>query len=98
MCKNDLYLEFIQDNPDFAPKAKRTISRTEFYRWLNSFGIKLMGNQSLFEVFHDLVSDSCYNYLVIDMNQSLKRPQVYTHVLFEDSRPFIKYHIDSDSE
>lgn len=37
--KNDLYLEFIQDNPDFAPKAKRTISRTEFYRWLNSFAL-----------------------------------------------------------
>jgi len=37
--KNDLYIEFISDNPDFAPKAKRTISRTEFYRWLNSFGI-----------------------------------------------------------
>ena len=37
--KNELYLEFISDNPDFAPKAKRTISRTEFYRWLNSFAI-----------------------------------------------------------
>ena len=37
--KNDLYLEFIQDNPDFAPKAKRTISRIEFYRWLTDFAI-----------------------------------------------------------
>jgi|14BtaG_2_1085337.scaffolds.fasta_scaffold03280_7 hypothetical protein len=37
--KNELYLEFIADNPDFAPKAKRTISRTEFYRWLNSFAL-----------------------------------------------------------
>jgi len=36
--KNDLYMEFIQDNPDFAPKAKRTISRIEFYRWLVEFG------------------------------------------------------------
>lgn len=41
--KNDLYLEFIQDNPDFAPKAKRTISRTEFYRWLNSFALYKTG-------------------------------------------------------
>ena len=32
-------MDFIQDNPDFAPKAKRTISRTEFYRWLKSFAI-----------------------------------------------------------
>ena len=31
-------MEFIQDNPDFAPKAKRTISRIEFYRWLVEFG------------------------------------------------------------
>jgi hypothetical protein len=34
-----LYIEFIQDNPDFAPKAKRTISRTEFYRWLVSYAL-----------------------------------------------------------
>ena len=37
--KNELYMDFIQDNPDFAPKAKRTISRTEFYRWLKSFAV-----------------------------------------------------------
>jgi hypothetical protein len=37
--KNPLYLDFIQDNPDFAPKAKRTISRTEFYRWLKDYGV-----------------------------------------------------------
>lgn len=36
--KDELYMDFIQDNPDFAPKAKRTISRTEFYRWLSYFG------------------------------------------------------------
>ena len=36
--KDELYMDFIQDNPDFAPKAKRTISRTEFYRWLGYFG------------------------------------------------------------
>ena len=41
--KNDLYIEFIADNPDFAPKAKRTISRTEFYRWLNSFALYKTG-------------------------------------------------------
>ena len=41
--KNDLYIEFISDNPDFAPKAKRTISRTEFYRWLNSFALYKTG-------------------------------------------------------
>ena len=67
-------------------------------RWLNSYGIKLMGNQNLFEVYHDLVTNSCYNYLIIDLNQSLKRPHVYTNILFEDPKPFIKYHFDSDCE
>ena len=37
--KQDLYIDFIQDNPDFAPKAKMTISRTIFYKWLVAFGI-----------------------------------------------------------
>ena len=36
--KDDLYLDFIRDNPDFAPKAKMTISRNAFYKWLHSFG------------------------------------------------------------
>jgi len=36
--KDDLHSDFIADNPDFAPKAKMTISRTTFYKWLVSFG------------------------------------------------------------
>jgi hypothetical protein len=35
--KDDLYNDFIGDNPDFAPKAKMTISRTMFYKWLITF-------------------------------------------------------------
>jgi len=35
--KQDLYFNFIEDNPDYAPKAKRTVSRTGFYRWLNDY-------------------------------------------------------------
>jgi hypothetical protein len=35
--KDDLYNDFITDNPDFAPKAKMTISRTNFYKWLLAF-------------------------------------------------------------
>ena len=38
MFKDDLYNDFIADNPDYAPKAKHTISRTKFYKWLNSYG------------------------------------------------------------
>ena len=35
--KQDLYVDFIEDNPDFAPKAKMTISRTKFYKWLVAY-------------------------------------------------------------
>lgn len=43
MYKQDLYLDFIMDNPDFAPKAKMTISRTLFYKWLVSYGVYVTG-------------------------------------------------------
>ena len=36
--KDELYMDFINDNPDFAPNGKRTISRTAFYKWLNYYG------------------------------------------------------------
>tara|TARA_R100000935_G_scaffold14166_1_gene28470 strand:+ start:801 stop:3218 length:2418 start_codon:yes stop_codon:yes gene_type:complete len=35
--KSDLYQDFIEDNPDFAPKSKFTISRTKFYKWLVAY-------------------------------------------------------------
>jgi len=35
--KNDLYLDFIDENPDFAPKSKMTISRNRFNKWLQSY-------------------------------------------------------------
>ena len=34
---NDLYYEFIEEYPDYGPKAKMTISRTRFYKWLNAY-------------------------------------------------------------
>jgi hypothetical protein len=36
--KDELYMDFISDNPDFSPGGKRTISRTAFYKWLIYFG------------------------------------------------------------
>ena len=35
--KQDLYYDFIEDNPDFAPKSKKTVSRTKFNKWLLEF-------------------------------------------------------------
>jgi len=36
--KQQLYYDFIEEYPDYAPKAKMTISRTKFYKWLTSYG------------------------------------------------------------
>tara|TARA_R110001592_G_scaffold208002_1_gene459003 strand:+ start:3311 stop:5722 length:2412 start_codon:yes stop_codon:yes gene_type:complete len=35
--KQDLYIDFVDDNPDFGPKAKMTVSRTRFYKWLTAW-------------------------------------------------------------
>jgi hypothetical protein len=39
LYKNDLYFNFIDEYPDYGPKAKMTISRTRFYKWLVSYAI-----------------------------------------------------------
>ena len=35
---NDLYLDFINEYPDYAPKAKLTVSRIKFSKWLLYYG------------------------------------------------------------
>ena len=37
LYKDKLYVDFIQQNPDYAPNAKMTISRTKFYKWLVAY-------------------------------------------------------------
>ena len=39
LYKNDLYHDFISEYPDYGPKAKMTISRTKFYKWLVSYAL-----------------------------------------------------------
>jgi hypothetical protein len=39
LYKNDLYHDFINEYPDYGPKAKMTISRTKFYKWLVSYAL-----------------------------------------------------------
>ena len=34
-----LYEEFVHEYPDYAPRAKYSISRTRFYRWLVAYGV-----------------------------------------------------------
>ncbi len=45
LIKQDLYFEFIGEYPDYGPKAKMTISRTRFYKWLVSYAIYSTGVQ-----------------------------------------------------
>ena len=40
---NTLYLDFIEQNPDYAPKSKLTISKIKFYKWLESYSKFLSG-------------------------------------------------------
>ena len=37
--KNELYNDFISEYPDYGPKAKMTISRTRFYKWLIAYAM-----------------------------------------------------------
>jgi len=45
LVKQDLYFEFIGEYPDYGPKAKMTISRTRFYKWLVAYAIFITGTQ-----------------------------------------------------
>ena len=43
--KQDLYFDFVGEYPDYAPKAKMTISRTRFYKWLVAYALYTTGLQ-----------------------------------------------------
>ena len=45
LYKNELYYNFIEEYPDYGPKAKMTISRTKFYKWLVSYAMFKEGVQ-----------------------------------------------------
>lgn len=42
---NELYNNFILDYPDYAPRAKLSISRTQFYRWMKAYAVFVTGNE-----------------------------------------------------
>jgi hypothetical protein len=47
LYKHLLYDDFVEDNPDFGPKAKMTISRTTFYKWLISYSLYMYNVQPI---------------------------------------------------
>jgi hypothetical protein len=64
-----LYYDFIEEYPDFGPKAKMTISRTRFYKWLASYSLYKTGVQP--EIGRDIHG----KYMVIK-----KRPVIQTQI------------------
>ncbi len=47
LSMQDLYFDFIGEYPDYGPKAKMTISRTRFYKWLIQYGSYITNKQPL---------------------------------------------------
>jgi len=43
--KQDLYDDFINEHPDFAPKSKFTISRIKFWGWIRSYSVFKFGKE-----------------------------------------------------
>ena len=39
LYKNDLYFKFVDEYPDYGPKAKMSVSRNKFYKWLISYAL-----------------------------------------------------------
>jgi len=37
--KQDLYLDFVKEYPDYAARSKHSISRNAFYKWLSAYGL-----------------------------------------------------------
>ena len=37
ICKNDLFLDFVDEYPDYAPKSRDSVNRNEFGKWLMSY-------------------------------------------------------------
>jgi len=44
LYKQTLYYDFIEENPDYGPKSKFTISRNKFYNWLDAYSKYLSKN------------------------------------------------------
>ena len=61
-------------------------------RFLNSYDIKLKKNSTLYDVFKLYVQEKKYNYLILNMAPCLERPEVYSQILFSDTRPLLLFH------
>jgi len=64
-----LYYDFIEEYPDFGPKAKMTISRIRFYKWLASYALYKTGMQP------EIGKDVHGKYMIIK-----KKPIIQTQI------------------
>ena len=64
-------------------------------RFLNAFDFKLKNNCTLWDIFKTYVQEKKYNYLVMNMAPCLDQAQIYSQILFCDSRPLIIFHEES---
>lgn len=44
--KQDLYFDFIQEFPDYAPRCKNAVSRIQFYEWLNVYSRMILDSEA----------------------------------------------------
>lgn len=63
--KNDLYLDFIDEYPDFGPRMKDSVSRNEFGKWLVSYseftyGCKPLSGRDMIGRWIEFVTKSHY--------------------------------------
>jgi len=64
-----LYYDFIEEYPDYGPKAKMTISRTRFYKWLAKYAFYKTG------VEPEIGKDIHGKYMIIK-----KKPIIQTQI------------------
>jgi len=67
LYKNDLYLDFVEENPDYAPKSKMTISRTRYYKWLQAY------SEFKFDCMPEEGRDTVGKWLIFRSKQSLEK-------------------------
>lgn len=67
-------------------------------RWLNNYDIQLKSNQTLFEVYRNLVKEERYAYLILDLSPSLKSPRAYSNIILSDPRPYLVFHVEAEDD
>ena len=63
-------------------------------RWLNSYQIRLCGNQKLYDIYQNYILGSKFAYLLLDLSPFLSEPRCYSQILRKDSRPMLLFSVN----